>query len=382
MSPAADPVVFVGPSLEPEAATLLLPRARIEPPIGRGDLARMRSEGVTAALIVDGVFAHRLAVAPSEIVLALCDGMRVIGAGSIGAIRAAECWPAGMEGVGAVYSLFRLGVICDDDEVAVATDPERSFAAVSVALINARYAVISALQQGLLTRSQGRRVLTAAKRTHFSERLWESIFDAAEVAPTRSLLEICDRTDVKRRDATRALQQLSRESPRFTALAARRAQPPPPAARYVGHDPNLGYPVVTLRHELARWLLAGGRYRRYVPPNARVEPDGDFAAELWSSLARREALHGELMRWYAVKRACALEPGGHVDGLELSEVADAVAAEHGYRDWSDLEARIQGGTVGGIAFEWIDHACKSIALARRNLQMTRQHVSCSVQGRA
>jgi hypothetical protein len=66
----------------------------------------------------------------------------------------------------------------------------------------------------------------------------------------------------------------------------------------------------------------------------------------------------------------------------LSEVADAVAAEHGYRDWSDLEARIQCGTVGGIPFEWIDHACKSIALARRNLQMTRQHVSCSVQGRA
>ena len=54
---------------------------------------------------------------PSEVVAALRDGARVLGAASMGAIRAAECWPAGMQGVGAVYSLYRLGVISDDDEV-------------------------------------------------------------------------------------------------------------------------------------------------------------------------------------------------------------------------------------------------------------------------
>ena len=208
----------------------------------------MRSDGVTAALIVDGVFAHRLAVAPSEIVPALRDGMRVIGAGSIGAIRAAECWPAGMEGVGAVYSLFRLGSSVMTTRWRSPTDPERSFAAVSVALINARFVVILALRRGVLTRSQGRRVLTAAKRTHFSERRWREHLrlgrggpdprasSKSAIAPTSSVATPRGRCSSS-----------SREGPRFTASAGRRAQAGrAPAARYVGHDRNLGYPIATL----------------------------------------------------------------------------------------------------------------------------------------
>ena len=193
-----DPVVFVGPSLSRDEVQRVLPRARVEPPIARGDLHRLR-EGATTFLLIDGAFAHRLAVAPSEIVAALRGGARVLGAASMGAIRAAECWPAGMEGSGAVYSLFRLGLIRNDDEVAVATDPERDFAAVSVALINVRYVLLAALRRKLLTRAGARAVLAAGKHTHFSERRWGTIFSSAAVALDPVLRELCETTDVKRR---------------------------------------------------------------------------------------------------------------------------------------------------------------------------------------
>ena len=103
-------VVFTGPSLHPCAARAALPDARIEPPACRGDIARVTAEGAGVILLIDGGFAQRLAVAPAEIVGALRSGIRVIGTASLGAIRAAECHPAGMEGVGAVQYLYRLRV--------------------------------------------------------------------------------------------------------------------------------------------------------------------------------------------------------------------------------------------------------------------------------
>ena len=59
---SGQPVIFVGPSLEHTAIAQRLPRARLEPPVARGDLDRMRTEGHTAFLIIDGAFAHTLAI--------------------------------------------------------------------------------------------------------------------------------------------------------------------------------------------------------------------------------------------------------------------------------------------------------------------------------
>jgi hypothetical protein len=197
--------VFIGPSLESTAVAATLPDAAIEPPIARGDLAHLREEGARTFLILDGAFAHRLAVPPSEIVDAIASGASVIGAASLGAIRAAECWPAGMDGVGAVYRLYRLGILRDDDEVAVATDPDREYAAVSVALVNVRYAMLAALRARLLDRARAAAILEAARQTYFAERRWKTIFADSSVKLTRDLYTLCLQNDIKRHDAKAAV---------------------------------------------------------------------------------------------------------------------------------------------------------------------------------
>ena len=47
----------------------------------------------------------------------LAAGVRVLGAASLGAIRAAELAPCGMEGVGLVYALYAAGLVRRDDAV-------------------------------------------------------------------------------------------------------------------------------------------------------------------------------------------------------------------------------------------------------------------------
>lgn len=288
--------IFTGPSLLRCEAQALFPGARIEPPVARGDLERLCGEGVSTFLVIDGVFAHRLAVPPSEVVSVLRAGAWAVGAASLGAIRAAECWPAGMEGRGAVYRLYRWRVISDDDEVAVATDPDRDFAAVSVALISVRFALLAALRRRLLDREAAGTVLAAARSQHFSQRSWPSIFSLAGIRASRELREACERTDVKRRDAMRAVQWLAAGS-----RVQRRALKPVPrrSARALGHDPYLGQTAAVLRPELERWLLSSGRYRRYLdsPPGA--------PGELWELLERTGTLDGELLRWHAVRQGMA-----------------------------------------------------------------------------
>jgi hypothetical protein len=112
--------VYVGPTLDPAAARTILPDAQLMPPIGRGELYRDRLLGFSVFLILDGVFLERLAVSPREIVDVLQDGATVVGASSMGAIRAAECRPAGMHGVGTIYHLYRRGHLTTEDDVAVA----------------------------------------------------------------------------------------------------------------------------------------------------------------------------------------------------------------------------------------------------------------------
>jgi len=73
-------------------------------------------------------------------------GVPVLGASSLGALRAAELDAYGMRGVGRVFEAFADGTLTADDEVAAAHGPqETGFIALSVALVNVRATVASAL---------------------------------------------------------------------------------------------------------------------------------------------------------------------------------------------------------------------------------------------
>ena len=113
----ASPVVYTGITLTAEDVHKVIPNARVRPPISRSDLYTDRIIGNSLFVIIDGVFQQREAISPREVIDVAMSGAIVVGASSMGALRAAECWPAGVRGVGSIYRLFRRGILDSDDEV-------------------------------------------------------------------------------------------------------------------------------------------------------------------------------------------------------------------------------------------------------------------------
>ncbi|WP_438008248.1 TfuA-like protein [Sorangium sp. So ce321] len=110
--------LFLGPTL---AAAVL--DAVILPPAAHGDVYRAAQRGATVIGIVDGYFEVVPAVWHKEILWAMREGVHVLGSASMGALRAVELAPFGMEGVGAVFEAYQRAELEDDDEVAVAHAP-------------------------------------------------------------------------------------------------------------------------------------------------------------------------------------------------------------------------------------------------------------------
>ncbi|MEV7304560.1 TfuA-like protein [Streptomyces clavifer] len=75
-------------------------------------------------------------------------GVHVIGAASIGALRAAELAPYGMLGVGSVYAAYHRGDITADDEVAVGQAPDGQWEALTWPLVNLRSVLRLAQEAG------------------------------------------------------------------------------------------------------------------------------------------------------------------------------------------------------------------------------------------
>jgi hypothetical protein len=193
------------------------------------------------------------------------------------------------------------------------------------------------------------------------------IFTTASVPLEPALRELCEATDVKRRDALRAIEQVAREAPGTRATAPRPAAGRN-AERYPGHDGQLGYPLATLHRELTRWLLGTGRYRRYLPADARREPLAAAEQQLWSTLTRTGALEPELMRWYAVRRCSEVYEKAEPVADALGDAQRTVALEHGFADWPSLLDEAQSGFLAGLVpFEWVEDASRTLALARHNL---------------
>lgn len=145
-------VAFVGPSLPPDQAYALAPAGcLLAPPVRFGDLYALISSGVETVLIIDGVFHGDTPVWQREILAALDAGLRVAGAASMGALRALELAPYGMLGLGSVVAWYRDGRIEGDDEVAlVHADAELGYRALSLPLVDVRFALEAAVAAGTL----------------------------------------------------------------------------------------------------------------------------------------------------------------------------------------------------------------------------------------
>ncbi|MFF8608907.1 TfuA-like protein [Streptomyces sp. NPDC015346] len=163
-------VVFIGPSISTEAAGLELD-AEFAPPVQRGDIGRLlaREEPPAAIGIVDGKFLQSLCISPKEVLAAIDAGVKVFGSSSMGALRAAECAPFGMVGVGKIFEEYHSGRNDDDDDVAVVYD-EKGLGALSEPMINLRFAISAGLVQEAFTQDTADRFLRIAKGLYFPQR--------------------------------------------------------------------------------------------------------------------------------------------------------------------------------------------------------------------
>ena len=122
--------VFVGPTLGVEEARTILDATYL-PPASQGDVFRLvATHDARIVGIIDGHFQEVPSVWHKELLWAMSQGVHVLGAASMGALRAAELAAFGMVGEGRIFEAYRTGVLEpydapfeDDDEVAVVYAP-------------------------------------------------------------------------------------------------------------------------------------------------------------------------------------------------------------------------------------------------------------------
>ena len=197
------PVVFAGPSLADDP---VLADARIawKPPAAAGDVYGAARKGARLIGLIDGRFESEPAVWHKEILWAMNRGARVLGAASMGALRAAELAPFGMRGVGRIWRAFRDGTLEDDDEVAVVHAPaELGFAPLSVAMVDIRATIAVAHTAGVLSKAAEARIANAMKALYFKERTWDAVVAAAPRAERAAFARwlSANRVEQKRADA-------------------------------------------------------------------------------------------------------------------------------------------------------------------------------------
>lgn len=208
-------VIFLGPTLSADAA-----RARLDglylPPCRMGDVFRAVDAHHPRAIgIVDGYFEATPAVWHKEILYALSRGVPVFGASSMGALRAAELHPFGMEGVGSIFTAFASGEMTDDDEVAVVHANDSSgYAAASVPMVNLRHGLSLATTAGVIDAKEEGRVIAALKELHYPRRSWQAVWNGAgdlpadRIAALREFVEATD-CDLKAKDARAMLDRIA-----------------------------------------------------------------------------------------------------------------------------------------------------------------------------
>lgn len=170
-------IVFLGPSLERDAAEQILP-AEYRAPAKRGDLLRAAEEGAAIIGLIDGVFHQESAVAHREILAAVKKGVKVVGASSMGALRAAEMDTLGMTGIGEVYRMYKSGELISDDEVALVFDPESGLS-LSEPLVNIRFTLKAAEAEGIISGKEHEALLAAACSIFYPQRTYPKIVAAA-----------------------------------------------------------------------------------------------------------------------------------------------------------------------------------------------------------
>jgi len=209
--------IFLGPSLPWNEAQAILPNANFRPPAAQGDLlTALQEDGAQIVGLIDGTFHQNLSVWHNEVCYLLSRGVRVLGASSMGALRAVETEPFGAVGVGTIYEWYRDSVINGDDEVALLHGDEASgFAQITLPLVNVRASAAQAVDAGGISASLAARIVNIARSIYYAERVVSAViargrdegFNEDELAATERVLTT-DYIDLKGADARQLLKEV------------------------------------------------------------------------------------------------------------------------------------------------------------------------------
>jgi TfuA protein len=177
------PIVFLGPSLSHEKAKKILD-ADYRPPARKGDFLRLAADFDAAEMavgFVDGVFLQDYPPTPIEVYhLLRKKGVLLVGAASLGALRAVELEKFGMVGIGKIFQLYKSSKLNADDEVAVTFATEGDYRLQSEAMVDIRYNLYLAHKNKVITENTKRLLVKLAKEIYFPHRKYMYILEEAK----------------------------------------------------------------------------------------------------------------------------------------------------------------------------------------------------------
>jgi ribosomal protein S12 methylthiotransferase accessory factor len=215
-------------------------------------------------VLIDGLLVYDYAPSPQEIGAVLRGGIAVVGAASLGALRAVELWPMRMRGVGWVFEQYREGRIDADDEVVTPLAP-RTWEPLAFPLVRLRYGLEHLVAAGMLSSDAAAHLLEKVRCLPFEERTPDALRTTIATCslPHRVAEALLDkRTDVKRHDTLQCLQMVrAGKAPSLLASVVEAGVPLPSCqrlgitrvARTTGLD-RLGLPT----HSVVRPATADG----------------------------------------------------------------------------------------------------------------------------
>lgn len=183
--------IYLGPTLAVTEASQILP-ARYLAPVRCGDILACLRFKPRVIAIIDGFFDRSASVWHKEILWAIAAGVRVFGASSMGALRAAELEAFGMEGFGAIFTAYSQGRYIGDDEVAVLhSNANIQYQPLTDALVNIRATVNHAVSENIIDQAIANLIISCAKRQFFTQRhLLQAIADAElQVGDTKAFAQ-------------------------------------------------------------------------------------------------------------------------------------------------------------------------------------------------
>ncbi|MGE5340230.1 MAG: TfuA-like protein [Candidatus Omnitrophota bacterium] len=174
-------LIFGGPTISEQAVKEILVDAIFLPPVKHADiLGVMAHYNPDVIGIIDGIIRSELSVWHKEILFALASGIRVFGAGGMGALRAAELDKFGMSGTGQVYERYKNGELEDDDEVFVKFEEKNgNYIRLSEPMVNLRETFKMATQHKIIDTTTYAALIESAKSLFYTDRSFENIFKRA-----------------------------------------------------------------------------------------------------------------------------------------------------------------------------------------------------------